>query len=799
MSSAPDPGSSGSSPDASLHLEEAEEALALSQFNEEVESFASGCPTVTSEASVRIHRLCIAGRPPRSYPASMGDHTTPFAAHLVALCRMTEGGTLQEAVLALKLLFERAMALPGARFYEWTNSNQQRWRDLGRKLDRALTQLSIFPSCSGFQQAVGLYLQYRELIPLSTVNTAPRAPATAGKGKGEGRFSRNVAGEASGTKAGEGHLDFGAITSLLAEQVSEIRRRMAPYQRNDGQNDYETLVVDFLRQHAESIVADGDDFEERVNQKVLELRASFDFKMKQAWLDEMNWHGEKLEAVIRARPLQFVQIGSIRDSRNALKFLWSTRSSLIRHAVSVQRLRALLEGPEIEEGDWRDSCTPSQKAYINDLEKRIEACWEVLETKGAKDLENLRREYPHAAVVEPASQEELPTAHILEAPEIPEDEDLFGGLAVQLFPRPITCDPFVVQLVERNGIIRQVIFGSRPRSPHSNTMGAHQIAWIAICDWVSLQVVNRDVTPDSISAIARSLLALPGNFVKIFRAGNPPAGDIAKSVAQGIVSRMAGAPGFPIAGTGSLPELLLDAVGFILRALDTTPPTSLPQLQEFIWCVLSLTNIIPGVTLATGGTNPGRNEGQPRGILLDADSSEAARKSAINRMLDLGEDFTGISDAAKAFVRSAYPRVAIRLSLAPPPSSMLPIPPPPPGIGLPLPAPAVGSLPLPPPLLSSSPFSFSNSSASPVLRAASSSGDSQTEKRSRDDDSGEPEGLVQKVDPNDEPMPDMGPIVDPADERLDPRMSGSSDAKRLRQDDKDGEPPPGGMLDESDA
>ncbi|MBV9821382.1 MAG: hypothetical protein JO144_04000, partial [Actinobacteria bacterium] len=148
-------------------------------------------PRLGGERRDQIVGVAIVGRPPNTFGGSMGDHTTAFTVHVNAVQHALQDAPLAEAAARLGVLVSELRSLPGyALVSELLPSRQlQLWRaalatvtDVRRRLEAArdaqLGQALI-------QQYIGAYLELRELVPLSTVNTGAISKATSGKGKGE--------------------------------------------------------------------------------------------------------------------------------------------------------------------------------------------------------------------------------------------------------------------------------------------------------------------------------------------------------------------------------------------------------------------------------------------------------------------------------------------------------------------------------------------------------------------------------------------------------------------------------------
>lgn len=141
------------------------------------------------EAADLIADVAIVGRPPNTFGASMGDHTTAFTVHVNAVQHALNGAPLAEAAARMGVLVSELRSLPGYAMVgvSLPERHLRLWQaalatltDVRRRLDAGKGDPVAL-----VQQYVGAYLELRELVPLSTVNTAMVSTATSGKGKGE--------------------------------------------------------------------------------------------------------------------------------------------------------------------------------------------------------------------------------------------------------------------------------------------------------------------------------------------------------------------------------------------------------------------------------------------------------------------------------------------------------------------------------------------------------------------------------------------------------------------------------------
>ncbi|GIG67696.1 hypothetical protein [Phytomonospora endophytica] len=224
-----------------------------------------------------ITDLTVRGRPASPYTDTMGDHTTAFIVQATAVRNAVLNKSLADAVAGVRGLVDRAMKLPGiARvpklpkgggvghgdkfeaakvtmdgFYVELNEVDVAKRNAaaldavavasGTAADRknaddaaADRDLRESRSMTTLQNLVTAYLQFREFIPLSTLNIRAINPAKAGKGKGESRHAKILAASDATTdklilrEAILGLLDPNGLAMLMAESDPGMARKVAP-------------------------------------------------------------------------------------------------------------------------------------------------------------------------------------------------------------------------------------------------------------------------------------------------------------------------------------------------------------------------------------------------------------------------------------------------------------------------------------------------------------------------------------------------------------------------------------------
>jgi len=160
----------------------------------------------------KIGGVAIIGRPPQTFSGSMGDHTTAFTVIASGLENRLTGKTIVEASIILAKLVHSLYQLPGMQLAETLPKEHairlkealdnahwyvNEFRGFRKKKEQNEFGFLNFPVenqeeyefsaglVSHMQNWVDAYLEARELVPLSTINTKALNAPLAGKGKGE--------------------------------------------------------------------------------------------------------------------------------------------------------------------------------------------------------------------------------------------------------------------------------------------------------------------------------------------------------------------------------------------------------------------------------------------------------------------------------------------------------------------------------------------------------------------------------------------------------------------------------------
>ena len=185
-----------------------------------------------------ITGVAVVGRPPNTFGGSMGDHTTAFTVHVNAVQHLLRNAPLAEAAARLGVLISELRSLPGYALV--TELLPERQLKLWQAALATITDIRPRIAAGSqdlvslIQQYVGAYLELRELVPLSTINTGEVSKATSGKGKGEAvdALPKQAAGTAQKPEALAkevlGLFDARAAALACAETRPDQLARLAP-------------------------------------------------------------------------------------------------------------------------------------------------------------------------------------------------------------------------------------------------------------------------------------------------------------------------------------------------------------------------------------------------------------------------------------------------------------------------------------------------------------------------------------------------------------------------------------------
>ena len=175
--------------------------------------------------------------------------------------------------------------------------------------------------------------------------------------------------------------------------------------------------------------------------------------------------------------------------------------------------------------------------------------------------------------------------------------------------------------VDEEGIITNVKIDGRPKSPFSNTMGAHTTAFIVYKDLIYSTLVGKNA-PNAASALLTVIKSIRGHLASSMEIFHTDSKQLAR-----INDALDG---------------IEDCEGQLsIFSAESKSKKNLSHWDQVIWlqdCVVSildLMNSVPGGTLDVADTN-GKREGFHRSVLRNENADGKERRRSILGMLDLG-------------------------------------------------------------------------------------------------------------------------------------------------------------------
>lgn len=567
------------------------------------------------ESELVIRQVSISGRPKSPFTSTMGDHTTAFAVHRLSLVQQLEGKTFEEGFDVLRRAINATHQLPG---WDLVDDLPERH---GEQLDKAEDHLwdllydeeeeALDPSPLELQEAIAAYLEYRELIPLSTINVRAKSPVHAGKGKGESGPAEVLVAHQAGTHksvqerldAVTGLFDASSVALAVVEQDDRMLGKMLP-----GLNAsleiiprLNLLVVQHLRSIQQSFpLTFGSGLSLAAAKK--ELRAQVTVELEE-WM------------IATATDLQ-ERIGHRRVEIESEKN-WMVSSTRKEKKERRARIKKLREGIE------------AKQAKLSDLQSTFEDLFgRPLSLKPAKKVTEVPGTHGN-------KRRKLEKAEGVELAPVPEDtEDTEEELDKK--------SPLASQIrLDGDDLITELIFAGRSPSPFPGTMGAHSTSWVVHLDHLRVEVEGQTVD-EAFDTLHDDLV--------------PEARKLAK--------RRTKSGDFPADGfqTG-----LLTAAGKELVRLeglfeDASEEVRPFVLQQYITAYLTYVNFVPGATLEKADTG-GKAEGINRGILRSFEDDGRQYRSVLKLAIDGLLDVQGASDdqagelrkTHRKLIRVAYP------------------------------------------------------------------------------------------------------------------------------------------------
>jgi hypothetical protein len=614
-----------------------------------------------------IQRVVVVGRPERSHGASMGDHSTAFTLHVEGIRTQLQGKTLTEAVGELDALVRAARGLPGFSMIaglpdekrvkvedKWTAQLQVRSRpvlgDPG-SADAAALALDL-------QDYINAYLEFREVIPMSTINVAAKSPATAGKGKGESADAlvRKANGEAV-----PAHELLAAIAKLFdargaaivaAEPLRDMLAKLAP--GVDPGLDYRARMTRVVEQHVGSVAASFPSVfaaDSGVTRDA--VRATLEVQILPLVLE--SWNGD-----LRAWQKRVNRLSDQAGNSRAEAVVAGGKKARAAAQADAVRLEA-------EANDWRAEISRTQ-AQITELDELLPELLSAAQDRGGlvaptapvapadphvMDVDGgaAPSSTPHAATADHGAMDvddgaPGPSTPSTASPSAAPGATDGGAAAGQdSEPDDERKQPLATQLkLASDGTIAEVISAGRSPSPFSGTMGAHTTSWVVHLDRIRRAVTGKTVA-DAVVALGPVLAEADAMLAKLT--------DV-----------------FPIRRDHqrSLDTARSSAVDALDRGPRATPQTRPALLQQAINELLTYINYIPGATLEAADTG-GKVEGMHRGTLRAAESGAPIPprelREAILNLLDIKaatqpEQRAALVDNHLDLIQATYPRALAR-------------------------------------------------------------------------------------------------------------------------------------------
>ena len=578
-----------------------------------------------------IAEVRIIGRPERVHGSSMGDHTTAFVLHTEAVRTRLRGKTMVQAIGEMVGLCAGLQHLPGMEFVrDLPPVHQGRIAAAYARIETISARLVPLAGGDGAAQATFLldlqdwicaYLDFRELVPLSTIKTSEKGQGSAGKGKGERAEALaplSTVGVTGTTPEAIYHaiqstFDARTVGMVAAERSAEMLRVMAP--GLDAGRACLDRVLLMVNQHLVSIIASFPAAFGPHGIPIDEVRtrlaaAAVPRVMERLAKDKGDLErdiGIKSADAKARREQEKGGIGSARDRR-----VHGEAAAELEDEVTALRARVVeptaLETLVFETTKVPPVVLPKPGAPVKVSAKTV--------LKGNKRLRQVE-EKPKAVEEEVSEEDALA------------EESRKQPLATQL-------------VLGAGGRIVDVRMEGRSRSPFSGSMGAHTTAWVVHQE--RIRTALRNCTVDA--ALERLEVTL-----------------VPEVVAMG--ARLAKAK----AASGAAPDDT-PLLASIRAARSGSPAARLGLLQERINNLLTFINDTPGATLESTDTC-GKGEGASRRILVEREGGTATPvgtlQDAIVSLLDVSTDHQKEADVsdrqpAPGTIRAAFPIPAVEVS-----------------------------------------------------------------------------------------------------------------------------------------
>jgi hypothetical protein len=571
---------------------------------------------------VRITNVSIVGRPPPTFSGSMGDHSTAFTVHVNAVQLALVGHPLAEAVDRMQDLVTGIGLTPGAALIADLPPRQAKmWKEAYDRLVGLHGRLH--PPAEGLnlaaavQEYVSAYLELRELVPLSTVNTGTVSKATSGKGKGEGCTALRAQSAGTPQRADDliaeivGLLDVRAVALACAEPDPDRLAELAP--GLPAKLDATQRARLFVEQHLRSLqtafpgaLAGLAQASGLLLPPESSVPSGKDPRVIARERDELalpHAAEELLKSVLpRAWDCLLEELPILLRALKSLQAQIEAAQPVVEQSGGggKRKREALDVGKNSKQGQEDLQKLEAREAYLRGRVNSIESTLKldltppvakgrrkILVPATAEQRKSGRGRKPKVifdpedsivqekvAKHEKAVEKEMELLDAPEEVEVPDDEDVEeaaerkGYLAIQV-------------VVDDAGVVTEMRSAGRSPSPFSGTMGAHTTAWTVHLDRVRQLIVNQPVA-DALKAVTETLA------------------EERKAMADRL------GPAFSFPKHSRLPA----------SAAGSGEHDQVISLQNAIVAHLEAVNSIPGATLPAADTG-GKSEGKYRRVLLE--------------------------------------------------------------------------------------------------------------------------------------------------------------------------------------
>jgi hypothetical protein len=564
-------------------------------------------------AGGKIGSVEIVGRPEGYWSDTMGDHTTAFAVHAEGIRTQLKGKSLAEAVGVMQTLIEEAKKLPGVGLVKNLEADKK------QTYDAALDKLNDAPTdAPQLQSYINAYLQFRELIPGSTIKTKLKT-GYFGKGKGESepveklvRYESGGGGQAQDVlEAVKKLFDYTGVGMMAVEMTPQLVKEMSPGM--DTALAPEGRVQKIWEQHLASIKMSFPKSYQAVEDQLKTVQVLP--MMKDQVKRDIEQDKHEISACVSRAARARDDIDSLLPRQRKPEYLSAKYSRADYRRFTDTLTAALAEG---EEWLQRGASQFELLKKIDPLtDVRFDAVGFTQQLANAKNPLNVplpprtrtprqlyrpgEQETKSASQKRPHAEASLPT----EPSAKRRKTDLAApkqSMAIQI-------------LLKNDGTIAEMKAGGRPPSPFSGTMGAHTTAWIVHLDHVRRYILGKTVA-NAIQAVTDELV--------------PDARDIYKDIGE---------------AEDIEPEhqnRLTEAGEALENSADAAEGQDSPLfLQQYIQHLLTYINFIPNATLNKVDTT-GHGEAAPRKTLLEHEQKENADprdlRKAIAQLFDADEE-----------------------------------------------------------------------------------------------------------------------------------------------------------------